>query len=189
MPRIRSVASATRRMADHPISQLPALDDDGIVHVVIDTPRGSRNKYAFEPALGMFALRHVLPAGASFPFDFGFVPGTRSEDGDALDVLVLLDDPTFTGCLVRVRPVGVIEAEETHDGQTQRNDRVIAVAVDGRAHRDVRELRELDTQTLDDVERFFVSYNDARGRDFRPLGRHGAERAQDLLDAAIARER
>ena len=176
-------------MTDHPITRLPARDRDGHVNAVIDTPRGSRNKFAFEPALQMFALRHVLPAGASFPFDFGFVPGTRAEDGDPVDVLVLMDDAAFTGCLVVSRLVGVIEAEQTHDGRTERNDRLLAVPVNGRAHRDVRDITQLDTRIVDDVEHFFVSYNEARGRTFTPLGRHGADRARELLDAAIARAR
>ena len=175
-------------MPDHPILRLPPVDaESGDVHVVIDTPRGSRNKYAFEPALGVFALRHILPAGAVFPFDFGFVPGTRGEDGDELDVLVLLDDAAFTGCLVRARLVGVIEAEEARRGETRRNDRLVAVASASPPHADVREIDQMEPATLDQIERFFVSYNDARGKRFTPLGRHGAERARKLLDEGIAR--
>jgi inorganic pyrophosphatase len=176
--------------AEHPIQRIPAVAVPGDdVHVVIDTPRGSRNKYAFEPALGVFALRHVLPAGAVFPFDFGFVPGTLGDDGDPLDVLVLLDDAAFAGCLVRSRLIGVIEAEQAQDGRSGRNDRLVAVASASRSHAAVRELAQVDGAMLDEVERFFVSYNDARGRRFTPLGRHGAERARALVDAGIARAR
>jgi inorganic pyrophosphatase len=176
--------------SDHPILRIPTLDaDTGDVHVVIDTPRGSRNKYAFEPELGVFAIRHILPAGAAFPFDFGFVPGTLGDDGDPLDVLVLLDDPAFTGCLVRTRLVGVIEAEESRRGETRRNDRLVGVASVSRPHAGIRELDHIAAATLDDVERFFVSYNEARGKRFTPLGRHGAQRARALLDEGIARAR
>jgi inorganic pyrophosphatase len=178
----------TTEPTDHPILRIPPVDaPSGDVHVVIDTPRGSRNKYAFEPALGVFALRHILPAGAMFPFDFGFVPGTLGDDGDQLDVLLLLDDAAFTGCLVRARVIGVIEAEEARRGETRRNDRLVAVASVSRSHADVREIDQISPATLDEIERFFVSYNDARGKRFTPLGRHGAGRARRLLDEGIAR--
>ena len=172
----------------HPIARLTPLNarTDNL-HVVIDTPRGSRNKYAFEPSVGMFALRHVLPAGAVFPFDFGFVPGTLGDDGDPLDVVVLLDDPAFVGCLLQARLVGVIEAEQGAEGEAERNDRLVAVAAQGHVHRDVRELDQVDEATIDEIERFFVAYNEARGRRFVPLGRHGSRHARTLLDAGVAR--
>src|SRR6188768_2642774 len=105
----------------------PISDDKGDVHIVIDTPRGSRNKLKWDEKLGVLKLSHILPAGAVFPFDFGFVPGTRGADGDALDVLVLTDEPFVPLCLVQARLIGVIEAEQTQDGETFRNDRMLAV--------------------------------------------------------------
>jgi inorganic pyrophosphatase len=96
--------------------------------VVIETPKGSPNKLTFEPRYGTFVLKGVLPVGAVFPFDIGFVPSTRAEDGDPLDILVLMDAPVFPGCIVPSRLVGVIEAEQTEDGKTERNDRLLAVA-------------------------------------------------------------
>src|SRR4051812_36568224 len=110
--------------------ELPAFDDDedGIVNVVIETPKGSRNKIAYDPQRKLFELKSVLPTGWAFPFDFGFIPGTRGEDGDPLDVLVLMDEPACTGCLVRSRLIGVIRAKQTErNGDRQRNDRLIAV--------------------------------------------------------------
>src|SRR3954454_21727082 len=109
------------------LESLAAFDGDNLT-VIIETPKGSQNKYTYEPRLGAFILGGVLPAGAVFPFDFGFVPSTLAEDGDPLDVLVLMDGPAFTGCIVQCRPLGVIEAEQTEDGKKVRNDRLIAVA-------------------------------------------------------------
>ncbi len=83
------------------------------MNVIIDTPKGSRNKFAWDKNRTLFELSGVLPAGAIFPYDFGFIPGTLGEDGDALDVLVLMDEPAFCGCLVRSRLLGVIEAKQT----------------------------------------------------------------------------
>ena len=101
----------------------------GCLNVIIETPKGSRNKFEYKPEGGLFELSKVLPKGLSFPYDFGFVPSTKGEDGDLLDVLVLMDEPAFTGCKVRCRLIGVIEAEQTNKhGETVRNDRLIAVA-------------------------------------------------------------
>src|SRR5579871_6578732 len=112
------------------IGRLQARDkSSGLFQVVIETPRGHRNKFKYEEKLGLFTLHKVLPLGASFPFDFGFIPATRGQDGDPLDVLVLMDEPTFPGCVVTSRLIGVLEAEQTEDGETVRNDRLIAMAV------------------------------------------------------------
>src|SRR5881227_1371175 len=93
----------------------------GNLNVVIDTPKGCRNKYAFDFEVNAYKLKTVLPSGAVFPFDFGSIPGTVAEDGDPLDVLLLMDEPVFAGCLVQGRVLGVIEAEQTKKGKTQRN--------------------------------------------------------------------
>lgn len=153
------------------------------INVIIETPKGSRNKFDYDEGLGLFKLGGVLPAGASFPFDFGFIPSTLGGDGDPLDVLVLMDEPAFTGCLVVTRLIGVIEAEQTErDGRTTRNDRLIGVASDARAHNDVRSLAELNENLLDEVEHFFVSYNVIKGKEFRPRGRFGPEHALRIIE-------
>ena len=153
----------------------------GALNVIIDTPKGSRNKYSLGEKSGLFELSGVLPAGAVFPFDFGFIPGTRGGDGDALDVLILMDEPAFVGCLVPSRLLGVIEAEQTEKGKTNRNDRLIAVATDSRIHREFESLDDVSGELLDEIEHFFVSYNEAKGKKFKPLGRFGASRARKLV--------
>ncbi|MGH9943064.1 MAG: inorganic diphosphatase [Pyrinomonadaceae bacterium] len=155
------------------------------VHVVIDTPKGSRNKYKLEEKLGVFMLGGVLPAGAVFPFDFGFVPSTEGGDGDPLDVLVLMDEPAFVGCVIEARLVGVIEAEQTDDEGTNRNDRLIAVAAKSRNHRDVRSLGQLSHNLVAEIEHFFVSYNQMKGKRFEPLGRGGPERAAEIVEEGV----
>ena len=97
-----------------------------LVRVVIDTPAGSRNKYKFDPELGLFKISRILPVGMSFPFDFGSIPRTEAEDGDALDVLVLSEAPLFVGCLVHVHLIGVIRTTQTERGKSIRNDRLVA---------------------------------------------------------------
>ena len=94
------------------------------LNVVIETPRGSRNKFDYDERLGVFKLAHVLAEGLTFPNEFGFIPSTLAEDGDPLDVMVLLDQPTTVGCLLTARVIGVIEARQTEvDGTRFRNDR------------------------------------------------------------------
>ncbi len=166
------------------LAGLSARDEkSGLVNVVVDTPKGSRNKFKYDEELGLFRLSKVLPLGSSFPYDFGFVPSTRGGDGDPLDVLVLTDEGTFCGCVLGVRLLGVLEAEQTEKGETVRNDRLIGVVETPYNKPEVRSLLEVAGTRLDDLEHFFVSYNRAEGRQFRPLGRRGPEEAERLLRA------
>jgi inorganic pyrophosphatase len=173
----------------NPVAALDAFDaESGDLNVIIETPKGSRNKFKYDETHHLFKLGGVLPAGAVFPFDFGFVPATLGGDGDPLDVLLLMDEPAFAGCLVAARLIGVIEAEQTEeDGQTERNDRLIAVAAQSRNHRDVRALDQLSDNLLDEIEHFFVSYNEIKGKEFKPRGRSGPDRAQALVEEGITR--
>src|SRR6202051_786735 len=109
--------SSTRSLADP--SRLQSLDkkdkdknDNLLIQVVIETPKGSRNKYDFDSEEKVFRLKKVLPAGMTFPYDFGFVPRTLADDGDPVNVLVLMDEPAFPGCLLKCRIIGIIEGEQ-----------------------------------------------------------------------------
>jgi inorganic pyrophosphatase len=153
----------------------------GNLNVVIETPKGCRNKYAFDFEIKSYTLKSVLPNGAVFPFDFGSIAGTTAEDGDPLDVLLLMDEPVFTGCLVRARLLGVIEAEQTSDGKTERNDRLIAIAADSHTHSSLKSLASLDEELVKEIEHFFVSYNEMRGKKFKPLARKGPDAAARLV--------
>src|ERR1700757_1726224 len=90
----------------------PFASKDADLTVIIETPKGSRNKYAFDPKERIFALKKVLPAGMAFPYDFGFVPSPLGGDADPWDVLVLMDEPPFPGCKRTCRIIGVIEGEQ-----------------------------------------------------------------------------
>lgn len=177
----------TSRVAPKSLLTLaPFADDSSHVNVVVETPQGSRNKYNFDEELGVFRLGGVLPAGAVFPFDFGFVPSTLGGDGDPLDVLLLMDEPAFPGCLVEARLVGVVEAEQTErDGERTRNDRLVAVAAKARNHQGVRQLGQLSEHLVEEIEHFFVSYNEIKGKTFAPLGRHGSRRARAVVEEGV----
>ena len=170
--------------------RLAARDkESGHLNAIIDTPKGSRNKFKYDEQLGLFKLSGMLPVGNVFPFDFGYIPSTRGDDGDALDILLLMDEPAFTGCLVPAKLIGVIEAEQTEEEKTMRNDRLIAVAADSRNHSHVRFLGDLNSNLLHEIERFFISYNETKGKRFEVLNRLGPERAQDLVVAGMKKFR
>jgi len=154
------------------------------VNVVVETPAGSRNKYRFDESTGSFLLHKVLPLGFSFPFDFGFLPGTHAEDGDPIDVVLLGGEPTFTGCVVPARILGVIEAEQRESGKTIRNDRVIATAETAKIRPPWDDLGDVPGKLLDEVERFFVAYNEGEGRLFAPIGRRGTAAAWKSIEEA-----
>jgi inorganic pyrophosphatase len=171
-------------------SKLPAAraraGDSRLVNVVVETPAGSRNKYKLDEKSGLFLLHKVLPAGAAFPFDFGFVPGTRAEDGDPLDVMVLGEEATFTGCLLTVRLLGVIEAHQKHKGSTIRNDRLIGTPETEKIRPDARSLSDLPAGLVDQIEHFFVAYNRYEGREFVPLRRRGPKAAAACVARALS---
>src|ERR1700760_758703 len=113
------------------LTHLPnELDENKVVcRAIIETPSGFRNKFDYDPDSNLFMLGGLLPEGMMFPFDFGFIPSTLGADGDPLDVMVLMDAPAHVGCLMHIRIIGVIEAKQTQDGKTERNDRLLGVAV------------------------------------------------------------
>jgi inorganic pyrophosphatase len=151
------------------------------LNAVIETPRGSRNKFKWIAKHEVFQLASVLPAGAVFPYDFGFLPSTLGDDGDPVDVLVLMEEPAAVGCLIPVRLLGVIEAEQTEKGKTERNDRLIAAAVKSHRFEKAKSLDDLGGNLAEELEHFFVSYNRIRGVEFKPLGKHGPSRALDRV--------
>ena len=159
--------------------------DSGRINVLIDTPAGSRNKYKYDRSLGSFRLSRVLPMGSGFPYDFGSIPRTRAADGDALDVLVLGLAPSFPGCVVPVRLIGVLHAEQTEGGRPIRNDRLLGVAETEVNPACVTELSELGEETVRDIEHFFESYNRRQGRQFRITGRGDRRAAEALLEQAL----
>ena len=165
-----------------PLVELPSWDSASrLLHVIVDTPKGSAIKFKFDLDKGCYTIAHILPPGAVFPFDFGSIPSTAAADGDPLDALILMEEPSFAGCLVPVRLIGVLEAKQTREGRTNRNERLIGVAAKSRVYRELDALADVPEHILEEIEHFFVSYNEERGRTFRILGRFGPARAARLV--------
>lgn len=172
------------------VLHLPPFEDENTLNVIIETPQNSHLKFDYDVERRLFRLGGVLPAGAVFPFNFGFVPSTLGGDGDPLDVCVLMDGPAFAGCLVPSRLIGAIEGRQTErDGNVMENHRLIAVAANARVQADIRALADLNPSLVDEIEYFFVSYNAIKGKRFEPLGHFPPERARALVAEGVARFR
>jgi inorganic pyrophosphatase len=170
---------------------LPSFDSDDadLTVVIIETPKGSRNKYAYDPDERIFALKKVLPAGMAFPYDFGFVPSTLGGDGDPLDVLVLMDEPAFPGCKLTCRIVGVIEGEQGIKKDTERNDRVVAVESGNHSYAHVKRIGDLGKRFEQELEEFFVNYHRLSGKEYRILALKGPAAAYRCVKQARKRAR
>jgi inorganic pyrophosphatase len=170
----------------NPLRLAPRDEDDGdIIQVIIETPKGSRNKYAFDPEQKVFELKKVLPAGMAFPYDFGFIPSTTAEDGDPVDVLVLMDEPAFTGCLLKCRPIGIIEAEQRKRDRSERNDRIIAIEQANHSFAHVKHVDDLGKKFVKELEEFFVNYHQLSGKEYRILDVKGPGEASRRLKDGI----
>ena len=157
-------------------------EDDEIIQVIIETPKGSRNKYAFDPDQKVFELKKVLPAGMAFPYDFGFIPSTVAEDGDPVDVLVLMDQPAFPGCLVKCRLIGVIEGEQKDKKEAVRNDRIVAVEIENHEWAHIEHVDDLGKLFVRELEEFFVNFHDLMGKKYRILDVRGPGQARRCVD-------
>lgn len=155
--------------------------DPTVIQVIIETPKGSRNKYAFDPEQRIFALKKVLPAGMAFPYDFGFVPSTIAEDGDPTDVLVLMDEPAFSGCLLRCRVIGIIEGEQGKKKACERNDRIVAIEQANHSYAHVKHIKDLGKKFIAELEEFFVDYHRLSGKEYRILDVKGPGEAQKRI--------
>lgn len=177
-----------RRSLSDPIDLAP-LDGSDKVQVIIETPKGSRNKYAFDVEQRVFALKKVLPAGMEFPYDFGFVPSTKAEDGDPTDVLVLMDEPAFPGCLLKCRIIGIIEGQQGGKKKGERNDRIIVIEEANHSYAHVRHVKELGKKFVKELEEFFVNYHSLDGEKYRILDVKGPGEAYRRLDDGIRKVR
>ena len=170
-----------------PFQHIPPFDAYDRLNVIVDTPKNSANKYEFDEESGMFRLGGVIALGHSFPFDFGFIPNTLGGDGDPLDVLILMDEPAFVGCLVKCRIIGGIKVQQTEKtGETIRNDRFLAVAAKSLAFCDVNSIADLNENFLEQIEHFFISYNEVKGKIFDPVERFDEEKARRLIGKSAA---
>src|SRR5258708_6619576 len=168
-------------------AQIENIDekDSEIIQVVIETPKGSRNKYAFDQDQRVFELKKVLPAGMAFPYDFGFIPRTLGQDGDPLDVLVLMDEPAFPGCVLKCRLIGIIEGEQGDKKKKERNDRIVAVDKRNNSLADITVIHDLGKKFMEELEEFFVNYHELSGEEYRVIDVRGPKQARKSIEDGI----
>jgi inorganic pyrophosphatase len=171
------------------ISQLPhQLDKQNFeCKAIIETPKGRRNKFKYEHDSGLFSFSNLLPEGFTFPFDFGFIPSTVAEDGDPLDVIVLMDESAHVGCLLNVRVIGVVKVVQTEDGKKTDNDRLVAVATRSFQYEGIKSLSELRSSLTEQITEFIGLYNKNSDKQDEVTGTDGPEEALRLLERAAQR--
>ena len=138
--------------------QLPeaaAWADKGRLHAVVETPRGSHVKLEFDPKLKAFTLAKPLLAGLTYPYDWGFIPSTKADDGDPLDVLIIHDAATYPGPVLKCKPIGVLQVKQTSNGKTERNDRIFAVPDRAPFEGDLQDVRHMPARAIKELEKFF----------------------------------
>jgi inorganic pyrophosphatase len=156
-----------------------------VCRAIIETPRGFRNKFDYDRASNLFILGGLLPEGMMFPFDFGFIPSTLGDDGDPVDILVMMDAPAHVGCLLEVRIIGVIEGKQSDNGKADTNNRLLGAAVHSYNHAGLDSIDDVSKTRLSQLEEFFISYNKQRGKEFRVTGTGGPKKAVRLLKAGM----
>jgi len=165
--------------------RIPPLEKK-MINVVIETPRDSQNKFTYDPELRVFKLKKTLPMGTTFPFDFGFIPNTQGADGDPLDVLVIMDQRAFPGCLVTCRALGVLEAKQSEKHKKPvRNDRIVAVAKCSVEFGGISDIKDLNKSMVEEIQNFFIDYNAHEGRKFKPVKWCGGDVALRLVKKQV----
>ena len=153
--------------------KLPTWADDDHIYAVVETPRGSTCKLDFDSDLQAFTLAKPLMAGLAYPYDWGFIPSTKAEDGDPLDVLVMHNARTFPGVVLRCRPIGILEVEQKAHGKKERNDRVIAVPDCSQLEVDLDDVRNLPPRAREELELFFQATDALEAKEIDFLGWRG----------------
>lgn len=164
------------------IKRIPPTSSDGDVHVLVEIPSGSRNKYEYDDELGVMTLDRPLYSAVHYPTDYGFVPCTHGTDGEMLDTMVMVEQGTFPGCLVKVRLIGVLTITHTSGMPEQK---LLGVPVNEPRFEEFKDISDVPQHMLKEIEHFFDVFKDLQGSDVGVLGWEGRQQAQEVLDEAI----
>jgi inorganic pyrophosphatase len=160
---------------------LPPFTEDGDVHVVVETPRGSRAKFAYDTQLETFILSKSLLTGLTYPHDWGFVPSTKADDGDPLDIMVIHDATTFPGIVLTCRIIGVLQIEQKSKGKVERNDRLFAVPRRSHSEQGLRDVRNLSKAIRLELEKFFIATDELEDNKLEIIGWKGPKIAMKAI--------
>lgn len=163
------------------LSRIPAQPKPGLVNVIIEIPAGSKNKYEFDKDLNALALDRVLSASVMYPFDYGFIPNTLADDGDPLDGMVIMDQPTFPGCVIASRPIGMLEMIDGGD----RDEKILCVPAKDPRYADVKCLKDIAQHRLDEIAEFFRTYKNLEKKVTEILGWQDVDQVMPLVEKFI----
>ncbi len=166
------------------LAKLPTWADKKHVYAVVETPRGSRAKLEFDSKLGAFTLSKPLLAGLTYPYDWGFIPSTKADDGDPLDVLIIHDAATYPGLVLPCVPIGVLKVVQKTDGKSERNDRIFAVPDRAPFEGDLQDIRRLPPRAIGELEEFFRATDALESKKLEFEGWHGPNQAKKLIKAS-----
>ena len=163
------------------LSDLPPSPSPGLVNLVVEIPAGSRNKYEYLSSAGIMALDRVLHSSVRYPFDYGFIPNTLAEDGAPLDAMVVMEEPTFAGCLIQARPIGVLDMHDSgaYDGK------LLCVPIADPRQRKINTIKQIAQNQLEDVAEFFRTYKSLEGRVIVIDGWRDYDAVDELLKSCI----
>ena len=169
------------------LTRIPLRGKEGSFHVVIESPRASTVKLKYEPELGAFTLARPLVHGLRYPFDWGFVPSTRAQDGDPLDALVYWDQSTYPGVVLPCRALGVLKVDQKKKrGGRERNDRLLVVPIHAARAENLGGMKDLSRRERQELEHFFTAAVAFADKDVKILGWEGPEVAERMIDEASA---
>jgi inorganic pyrophosphatase len=163
------------------LSRIPAQPKLGVINVLIEIAAGSKNKYEFDKDLQAFALDRVLYSSVQYPYDYGFVPNTLADDGDPLDGMVMIDEPTFPGCVIASRPIGMLEMIDGGD----RDEKILCVPDNDPRFAQVKSLKDVAPHRLDEIAEFFKTYKNLQKKAVQILGWQDIDKVQALVDECI----
>ena len=159
------------------ISSIPPSPMKGIVNLIVEIPAGSRNKYEYCSEAGIMALDRVLHSSVRYPFDYGFIPNTLADDGAPLDAMIIMDEPTFAGCLIKARPIGVLDMYDCgkYDGK------LLCVPIANIRQNNIFSINQIATNQLEDVAEFFRTSKGLEGRTVQIDGRRDYDAVEQLI--------
>jgi inorganic pyrophosphatase len=163
------------------LSRIPPQPKPGLINVLIEIPAGSKNKYEFDKDLQALALDRVLSASVQYPFDYGFVPNTLADDGDPLDGMVIMDQPTFPGCVITARPIGMLEMVDGGD----RDEKILCVPDKDPRYVGVQSLKDIAPHRLEEVAEFFRTYKNLEKKVTEILGWKDVDQVMPLVEACV----
>jgi inorganic pyrophosphatase len=168
---------------------LPPFTEDGDAYVVVETPRGSRAKFDYDPKLKTFTLSKSLLTGLTYPHDWGFVPSTKADDGDPIDIMVVHDAATFPGIVLTCRVIGILQIEQKSKGKTERNDRLFAVPRDSHSEQGLKDVRDLSKPIQQELEKFFKATDELEDKKLNIIGWKGPKAAVQAIKDTPNRSR